>query len=892
MFLVMTSSVLGKVARDALFLARFDARALPWADLSVALLVGGVVAASVRISRRMTVRNFLAATMVFYSASCAVIWVLAHYLHPVWLYPLFYVWVGIFAVLAPAQVWTLGNIVLTSREARRDFGFVGGGAISGWIAAGLLVTAMVPRFGTESLLLAMVLALSLCGVLVLMEWRLAGRITGEIERENTDRAPRNLRESVGAVLTSPYLRVIAAVIFLSSFATTVIGWQFKAIARQFFSSKETLALFFGEFNLFAGLLALAVQLAFTTRILRRFGIGPVLFCLPIALLAGSAGVIFGAGLVAAVLLRGADQVLRYSLDKPSVELLYVPVTARLKLPVKWFIDTVVWRAGDGLAAAALLMVVSYAGLQARSLGWLVALMCFLWGIAAWRARVLHVATLKQSVDQHSTRLSSASIALLGRLASDLVVRKLRRGSEQEILTTLDLIQLQQCLAAKAVVGELLCHPVAAIRARSLALLADVGDGTAVEKARTLLCDPAAEVRDEALRYLCRFSHLDPLTITEWPEFADTFVRAGMATFLAQSGPDQNLDAARYLLRLMVEDADPEVRAAAAQVLAAAPDCFDPLLESLLADPEPEVVHHAMRAVASLRKLDLVPEVLGRIDDPMHRSIASDTLAAFGDSIASTLADRLADRGVPSGTRIAIAAVLATSGTQKAVEILQAVVLDLDPSVRYAVLDALAMLRRSNSALQVDEELLESLLVAEVFGNYRTFQAWDVFCSAGLADGTVLALLAEGARREQERIFRILSALCPHHGFRAAYDGLQSGSLTVHDNALEFLDNLLKPSLRQLIVPLLESGFSPAARAQVAARLLTVEVLSTEEAVQMLLGCGDSSLRLCALLVIGALGLRGFQHVLDDCAADPDPGVRDAAAYLRRHLHEPASAREY
>ena len=40
MFLVMTSFVLGKVARDALFLSRFPARWLPWADLSVALLMG------------------------------------------------------------------------------------------------------------------------------------------------------------------------------------------------------------------------------------------------------------------------------------------------------------------------------------------------------------------------------------------------------------------------------------------------------------------------------------------------------------------------------------------------------------------------------------------------------------------------------------------------------------------------------------------------------------------------------------------------------------------------------------------------------------------------------------------------------------------------------------
>ena len=37
----------------------------------------------------------------------------------------------------PAQVWTLANYVLTTREAKRSFGFIGSGAILGWIVGGL-----------------------------------------------------------------------------------------------------------------------------------------------------------------------------------------------------------------------------------------------------------------------------------------------------------------------------------------------------------------------------------------------------------------------------------------------------------------------------------------------------------------------------------------------------------------------------------------------------------------------------------------------------------------------------------------------------------------------------------------------------------------------------------
>ena len=65
---------------------------------------------------------------------------------------LIYIWVGVFSVLAPSQVWTLANYVMTTREAKRSFGFIGSGAILGWIVGGLATRTAVSRFGTESML--------------------------------------------------------------------------------------------------------------------------------------------------------------------------------------------------------------------------------------------------------------------------------------------------------------------------------------------------------------------------------------------------------------------------------------------------------------------------------------------------------------------------------------------------------------------------------------------------------------------------------------------------------------------------------------------------------------------------------------------------------------------
>src|ERR1700680_4420142 len=166
LFLIMSSYVTGRVARDALFLARFQAVQLPYADIASAILVGIVVVGYVRLGRRTSLRNLLVGSQFFFAANCALFWALSHYYHPAWLYPAFYIWVGLFGVLAPTQVWTLANYLLTTREAKRIFGMVGGAGIFGWIFAAYISKIVTRGFGTESLLLCMAALLLICAALM------------------------------------------------------------------------------------------------------------------------------------------------------------------------------------------------------------------------------------------------------------------------------------------------------------------------------------------------------------------------------------------------------------------------------------------------------------------------------------------------------------------------------------------------------------------------------------------------------------------------------------------------------------------------------------------------------------------------------------------------------
>src|SRR5882762_3710009 len=71
LFLIMGSYVTGRIARDALFLARFQAVQLPYADIASAVLVGIVVVGYVRLGQLTSLRNLVVGSQLFFAANCA-----------------------------------------------------------------------------------------------------------------------------------------------------------------------------------------------------------------------------------------------------------------------------------------------------------------------------------------------------------------------------------------------------------------------------------------------------------------------------------------------------------------------------------------------------------------------------------------------------------------------------------------------------------------------------------------------------------------------------------------------------------------------------------------------------------------------------------------------------
>lgn len=897
LFLTMASSVASKAARDALFLDRYRAIDLPYVDIAIAFLVGLAAALYIWIGHRTNLRNLQVGSLAFFVLNALVFWwwsVAASHESGL-LFVVLYVWVGVFSVLAPSQVWTLANYVMTTREAKRSFGFIGSGAILGWIVGGFATRAGVSRFGTENMLAFVAVALLLCAGIVMLVWRHRPSYVGnDTPASGSEKDSWPLWGSLRLIRESAYLKSIAALILISALTTTVAGWQFKAIAKAAVPGTDDLAMFFGTFNMIAGLMSLVLQLLLTGRVLRTLGVGPALFIVPTAMLMGSAGVLMLGTLVAAAALKASDQVLRYSIDKATVELLYLPVPAGHTFRVKSFIDTVVYRLGDAGGGLVVLLFAAVLGWSPSQIGLIGMMLVGGWMAAAFVARRQYVENLRESIHQHRVDHERALMPVMDRDTTQLISSRLK-GSTREIAYALNLFEMAHDRKVHPAVRGLLHHEQAEIRQQAIRLLARAGDATVKADVEQLVKDPNLAVRTEALLYLTAFDPTDPLErIEQLGDFEDFSIRAAVVAFLARPGGTQNVEAAKLLLSKMVEERGEEgqrTRLEAARLLAILPDLFERELRVLLEDDDIEVARAAVAGVGALKKRSLIGMLVDRMAEPALNEVIVSALAKFGDRIVGTLRDYVIDADMPAEVRREIPKVLQEIGTAPAQAVLAEIVLDKDVVLRYHTIAAINRLGQAHPERGTDRKLIESVLAAEIMGHYRSYQVLGTLAGT-LADeaNPIEHGLRESMDKEAERIFRLLKILYPQYDMHSAYVGLQSADPVVHDNAIEFMDSVLPPEVRALVIPLFDRNVAVPERIATANRMLGSALGDREEAIEIMAQSEDPWLRACAAYAMGEMRLTRFADKLDEWAKDEaDPLLRATAIDAKEKLRHAAAA---
>ena len=330
---VVAAFLLARPIRNSLFLEQYGPYALVYVYAAVPLVLSLFVPVYTRIAARLGSRVMTVGTLVFFSSNALLFWH-GFRAHPGagtkpgsfgFLLPgMFYVWVNCFGAIAPVQAWTFVSTLFDTRQARRLFGLVGAGASLGAVTAGLLARFLVrPVGGTVNLLLVLAaLILAAAGIVAFAGVRL--RRVGPTTRRTPPKHP--FSDSIGLIVRSPYLRLLAALVFLVAISTQWTAFQLSVVANaRFGANADALTAFFGTFYFVMGVATFTLQLLLSGPVLRRFGVAVTIVILPLTLGMGSALILLLPGFWPVLLTNACDQGFRFSLDKSTYELLYLPL---------------------------------------------------------------------------------------------------------------------------------------------------------------------------------------------------------------------------------------------------------------------------------------------------------------------------------------------------------------------------------------------------------------------------------------------------------------------------------------------------------------------------------------------------------------------------------------
>jgi len=901
LFFTMGAFMMGQAVGDALFLKVFP-RHLPYAMIGSALLSLPFATGYIRLSHRLRLEPLIISALGFFSISFALFWWFAGQGSNV-VYFLVYVWVQTFGVMGPMMGWTLANYLLTTREARRVFGFIQAGAILG-VPFVLFITADIldyKRAKPLTLLLAVSLLVVICAVLVKLLFRNARERLAHVSAAPTAAkgAPRTFGQSWRQIRSSRYLMLVTALIAVGCLSSSILSVQFKLIAAKSVADTSGLGAFFARFYGYMGLGTMLLQMVMTGPLLRKFGIRVSLFILPVALMAPTGWVFLDPRLLTAVLMRGTHSLLRYSVDKSSAELLYLPIPPEVKSQVKSFIDTFTWRSADGIGGVVLL--ISTLAFKDRP-GYVSAIILVLlpvWILVVFAVRREYLNVLRRAIERRTLDPERLAASFLDSTTTEVLATGLEHVGEQQALYGLSLFEIGRHLAWHPALRRLLEHPSPAVRQRALRLLSEAGDRGIVPQAERMLGDTSLEVRTEALHYLVTHTGRDPLVLlTSATEFPDYTIQGSVVAYLARTGEPGHMPAARLMLESMLtrcDEAAPLARKQAAMVLGLIPPPSELHTElmGLLRDSEREVVEQALLAAGHIRSRDFLPVVIEQLSDPRLRASARAALVLYGDRAVGTLMDYLNDPDVPLALRKQLPEVLAQIPTPESAAVLAESLIQSDPGLRYDVLKALNKLCRRDRKLLPEVLEFADMLDAELMGYYRSLQilaaidpqAGAKAAVAGSMDGATLVARALGERmeREFERIFRLLALLYPARDVYNAYVGLTSHRPQLQANALEVLEHMLKPDLYKRLAYSFDPEIKLPEKLRFAERFCHTNVESAPQALRILLHSGDSWLRACAIFAIGKLNLVELSDELRTQPRDEGELVAETWAWAVRRL---------
>jgi ATP:ADP antiporter, AAA family len=265
----------------------------------------------------------------------------------------FFVFVGIFSLTLIAQFWSFANDIYVKAEGDRLFPIIAIGATAG-APIGAALASQLFSFGISPWLMMQIA----CGLLLIHT-----ALYAWVRRRGSSQAKTKSTTANGfaLVVASPYLRLIALLLVVLNIVNTTGEYVLAnlvttrattlATTTTDFDKGAFIGGFYGNYFLAVNIASVLLQMFVVSRIVKRLGMGGVLFTLPVVALGAYGLAMAGAGLAMVRWVKTAENASDYSVMNTAKQMLWLPTTREEKYAAKQAVDTFFVRCGDMLSAA-------------------------------------------------------------------------------------------------------------------------------------------------------------------------------------------------------------------------------------------------------------------------------------------------------------------------------------------------------------------------------------------------------------------------------------------------------------------------------------------------------------------------------------------------------------
>ncbi len=384
-FFLLLAYYIIKPVRDALILTGQSAEIKAYMGAAQAILLVFVVKAFSRVASRFPRHLLIAWVTLFFISNLILFYVVNLFGAPVSVMGIiFFIWIGIYNLLVPAQFWGFANDLYTEDEGKRLFPLIAYGATLGALVGSVISRVLWKPLGAYGMMLVTAAVLGGCILLSIYihkrEIRRQARgpaVAGPAK--TAQEQPLKAGGGFRLIFKSKYLLYIAIVIALYNFVNQVgeyilgkvlQGMAVKAIpagldAQAVETFKETyIGQFYSGYQFLTNLVAMVIALFLVSRIFRWVGVAGALFIFPVMVLGGYGLITAGATLVAVKWVKIMENGTDYSLMNATRHALYLITSREEKYKAKVAIDTFFQRGGDFLGGLLIFVGTTFLALRA------------------------------------------------------------------------------------------------------------------------------------------------------------------------------------------------------------------------------------------------------------------------------------------------------------------------------------------------------------------------------------------------------------------------------------------------------------------------------------------------------------------------------------------------